>query len=125
MQLLRVTAGSAEVGYLYNFVEAGQMLAYQSGFHFGLTERNHHPGLVTHALAVQQALDAGLDGYDFLAGQARYKQQLSHQTYAMATFTLHRPSLGLWLEQTWCRVRGRFTVPVVASSTSATPSSAS
>ncbi|MEI6027431.1 MAG: GNAT family N-acetyltransferase [Betaproteobacteria bacterium] len=125
VQLLRVTAGSAEVGYLYNFVEAGQMLAYQSGFHFGLTERNHHPGLVTHALAVQQALDAGLDGYDFLAGQARYKQQLSHQTYAMATFTLHRPSLGLWLEQTWRRVRGRFTVPVVASSTSATPSSAS
>ena len=122
VQLLRVTAGSAEVGYLYNFVEAGQMLAYQSGFHFGLTERNHHPGLVTHALAVQQALDAGLDGYDFLAGQARYKQQLSHQTYTMATFTLHRPSLGLWLERAWRSVRARFTPPASASAPPSTPS---
>ena len=122
VQLLRVTAGSAEVGYLYNFVEAGQMLAYQSGFHFGLTERNHHPGLVTHALAVQQALEAGLDGYDFLAGQARYKQQLSHQTYTTATFTLHRPSLGLRLEQAWRRIRARFTPPVSASAPPSTPS---
>ena len=106
LQLLRVTAGSAEVGYLYNFVQGGQMLAYQSGFHFGLTDRNHHPGLVAHALAVQWALDTGLDGYDFMAGEARYKQQLSHQTYLMTTFTLHRRSLGLWLEQAWRRVRG-------------------
>ncbi len=105
LQLLRVTAGSAEVGYLYNFVQGGQMLAYQSGFHFGLTDRNHHPGLVAHALAVQWALETGLDGYDFLAGQARYKQQLSHHTYAMATVTLHRRSLGLWLEQAWRRAR--------------------
>ncbi|MFN9278925.1 MAG: GNAT family N-acetyltransferase [Rubrivivax sp.] len=122
VQLLRVTAGREEVGYLYNFVESGQMLAYQSGFHFALTERNHHPGLVTHALAVQQALDAGLDGYDFLAGEARYKQQLSHQTYAMATFTLHRPSLGLRLEQAWRRVRARFAPPASASASASTPS---
>jgi CelD/BcsL family acetyltransferase involved in cellulose biosynthesis len=101
VQLLRLTAGSEEVGYLYNFVHGGQVLAYQSGFHFGLTERNHHPGLVTHAQAVQQALVAGLDGYDFLAGEARYKQQLANQTYPMTTFTLQRPSLGWRLEQLW------------------------
>lgn len=101
VQLLRLTAGSDEVGYLYNFVHGGQVLAYQSGFHFGLTERNHHPGLVTHAQAVQQALDAGLDGYDFLAGEARHKHQLAHQTYPMTTFTLQRPCLGWRLEQLW------------------------
>ena len=106
VQLLRLTAGSDEVGYLYNFVHGGQMLAYQSGFHFGLTERNHHPGLVTHALAVQQALEAGLDGYDFLAGEARYKQQLANQTYPMTTFTLQRPSLGWRLEQLWRGCQG-------------------
>jgi CelD/BcsL family acetyltransferase involved in cellulose biosynthesis len=120
VQLLRVAAGSAEVGYLYNFVEGGQVLAYQSGFHFGLTQRNHHPGLVTHALAVQRALDQGLDGYDFLAGEARYKQQLSHQTYAMTTFTLHRPSLGLRLEQAWRQVRGRIGRPAPAGAAPST-----
>ena len=121
VQLLRLTAGSAEVGYLYNFVEGGQVLTYQSGFNFNLTGRNHHPGLVTHALAVQRALDAGLDGYDFMAGLAPYKQQLSHQSYAMASFTLHRPSLGLWLEQTWRRARGWSTAPGVAPSLPAAP----
>jgi CelD/BcsL family acetyltransferase involved in cellulose biosynthesis len=117
VQLLRVTAGSAEVGYLYNFVEGGQMLAYQSGFHFDLIECNHHPGLVTHALAVQHGLDTGLAGYDFLAGQARYKKQLSHQTYDISNITLHRPSAGLWLEQAWRRVRGRLALPVIADAT--------
>jgi CelD/BcsL family acetyltransferase involved in cellulose biosynthesis len=122
VQLLRVAAGSAEIGYLYNFVEGGQVLAYQSGFHFGLTQRNHHPGLVTHALAVMRALDQGLDGYDFLAGEARYKQQLSHQTYPMTSFTLHRPSLGLRLERAWHRVRGRLGRPALVE---ASPSTAS
>ena len=116
VQLLRVTAGSTEVGYLYNFVEGGQVLAYQSGFNFGLSERNHHPGLVMHALAVQRALDADLDSYDFLAGQARYKQQLAHQTYAMTSYTLHRRSLGLWLEEAWRRARGQFVAQARASS---------
>lgn len=101
VQLLRLMAGSDEVGYLYNFVHGGQVLSYQSGFHFGLTDRNHHPGLVTHALAVQKALDDGLQGYDFLCGEARYKQQLAHQIYPMTAFTLHRRSLGLWLEEAW------------------------
>ena len=106
VQLLRLTAGSDEVGYLYNFVHGGQVLAYQSGFHFALTDRNHHPGLVTHALAVQQALEQGLDGYDLLAGEARYKQQLASEVYAMSSLTLHRSSLGLRLEQAWRALRG-------------------
>lgn len=113
VQLLRLMAGEQEVGYLYNFVHAGQVLAYQSGFHFALTERNHHPGLVTHALAVQRALEAGCEGYDLLAGQARYKEQLASQRYAMSRFSLHRSSLGWRLERAWrawCAWRGR--VPI-------------
>jgi hypothetical protein len=73
-------------------------------------------------ISAHQALEAGLDGYDFLAGQARYKQQLSHQTYTTATFTLHRPSLGLRLEQAWRRIRARFTPPVSSSAPPSTPS---
>lgn len=109
LQLLRLTAGQQEVGYLYNFVAGTQVLAYQSGFHFGLLTRNHHPGLVTHALAVQQALEEGRQGYDFMAGDARYKQQLSNQPYTVSHFTLHRRSAGLWLEEAWRRHRARFT----------------
>jgi CelD/BcsL family acetyltransferase involved in cellulose biosynthesis len=106
VQLLRLTAGPDEVGYLYNFVHRGQVLAYQSGFHFGLTGHNHHPGLVTHAQAVQRALDDGLDSYDFLAGEARHKQQLASHAYPMTTFTLQRSSVGWQLEQLWRASQG-------------------
>lgn len=105
VQLWRLQAGPQEVGYLYNFAHGGQVFAYQSGFHFGLTDRNHHPGLVTHAWAVQQALDAGWLSYDFLAGEARYKEQLAHQRYTMTGLTLHRGSVGLWLEEAWQHLR--------------------
>ena len=111
VELLRLTAGKDEVGYLYNFVHGRQVLAYQSGFHFALTDRNHHPGLVTHALAAQRALERGMDGYDLMAGEARYKQQLANHSYTMSSLTLHRPSLGWWLEQAWRALKGPGTRP--------------
>lgn len=109
VQLLRLTAGSEEVGYLYNFLHGGQVLSYQSGFHFGLMARNHHPGLVVHVLAAQRALEHGFDAYDLLAGEARYKQQLGSLRYPMSSFTLHRVSWGWRLEQVWRGWRHRFS----------------
>jgi CelD/BcsL family acetyltransferase involved in cellulose biosynthesis len=99
--LLRLAAGAHEIGYLYAFVHRGQVLAYQSGLRSDVVARNHHPGLVLHALAVQHAADAGLAGYDLMAGDARYKQQLGSQGYPMLSYSLHRPGPALWLEEGW------------------------
>jgi len=101
IRLLRLAAGTHEIGYLYAFVHRGQMLAYQSGLRNDVVARNHHPGLVLHALAVQRAADEGLAGYDLMAGEARYKQQLGSQCYPMLTYSLHRPGPALWLEEGW------------------------
>ena len=101
IRLLRLAAGTHEIGYLYAFVHRGQMLAYQSGLRSDVVARNHHPGLVLHTLAVQRAADEGLAGYDLMAGEARYKQQLGSQRYPMLTYSLHRPGPALWLEEGW------------------------
>jgi CelD/BcsL family acetyltransferase involved in cellulose biosynthesis len=101
IRLLRLAAGTHEIGYLYTFVHRGQMLAYQSGLRNDVVARNHHPGLVLHALAAQRAADEGLAGYDLMAGEARYKQQLGSQCYPMLTYSLHRPGPALWLEEGW------------------------
>lgn len=101
IRLLRLVAGEHEVGYLYAFVHRGQMLAYQSGLRSDVLPRNHHPGLVLHALALQRAADEGLACYDLMAGEARYKQQLGSQRYPMWTYSLHRPGPALWLEEGW------------------------
>lgn len=101
VQLLRVHAGEHDIGYLYNFVHRGHVSCYQSGFNYGLLPQNHHPGLAVHAQAIRHCSEQGLDVYDFLAGAARYKQQLSTERYAMTDLSIHRDSASLRLEQAW------------------------
>ncbi len=75
--LLRVTCEETIVGILYNFVYRSRMLAYQSGFSFEPQAPQAKPGLTCHSLAIRLALTQGLQVYDFLAGDSRYKRSLS------------------------------------------------
>lgn len=89
VQLLRISAGEKVLGVLYNFVWQGRVSSYQSGFAF--SERNKlKPGLVCHTLAVKHCLDLGLNVYDFLAGDHRYKAQLSTDRGTMRWLRLER-----------------------------------
>lgn len=99
--LLRVHAGDQDIGYLYNFAHERTISAYQSGFNYGALEKNSHPGLVSHALAIQHFLDAGYSEYDFLAGDSRYKRQLSTRNYDIVTLALHRDNFSLRLQKQW------------------------
>ena len=80
VELLRVTAGSRVVGYLYNFRFRNAVSAYQSGFAYDDDDPHAKPGLTCHHLAAEAALVEGLDRYDFLAGDGRYKDSLSNAT---------------------------------------------
>jgi CelD/BcsL family acetyltransferase involved in cellulose biosynthesis len=85
--LLRIEAGAHVIGYLYNFRFRGRVSAYQSGFDYAAAELHQKPGLTCHHLAAEMYLGAGMDSYDFLAGEAQYKTSLSN-----ASAMLH------WLE---------------------------
>ena len=76
IQLLRVSAGQQTVGVLYNFVYRGKVYFYQCGFRY-TDDRRLSPGRVTLAMAIQYCLDAGLDDFDFMAGEASHKKELS------------------------------------------------
>ncbi len=82
--LLQVTNRETIIGILYNFVHDGRMLAYQSGFAYGEPGGAAKPGVTCHHAAIGYALAQGLDTYDFLAGEDRYKRSLAN---AMATQT--------------------------------------
>jgi CelD/BcsL family acetyltransferase involved in cellulose biosynthesis len=75
--LLTVSCSGTAVGVLYNFVYQGRMLAYQSGFAYRPGEAQAKPGLICHSRAICLALEQGLDVYDFLAGEDRYKRSLA------------------------------------------------
>lgn len=86
--MMRISADGAVIGILYNFVHRGRMSAYQGGFAYTVAEPKAKPGLTCHYRAIRSAIERGLDVYDFLAGEDRYKRSLadrSHrQIWAMA-----------------------------------------
>lgn len=84
VELLRITAGSTVVGYLYNLVRDGQACAYQSGFDYPGAGPHAKPGLTCHHLAIEMHRARGGLSYDFLGGADRYKRSLAN-----AEGTLH------------------------------------
>ncbi len=76
IQLVRVRAAGATIGCLYNFIWRDRVLQYQTGLAMSADSR-HKPGYVCHTAAIEHAARAGLEVYDFLAGDHRYKRSLS------------------------------------------------
>jgi CelD/BcsL family acetyltransferase involved in cellulose biosynthesis len=87
VELWRVTAGSAVIGYLYNFQYRGRVLAYQSGFDYAVSDRRAKPGLTCHYLAIERAMIEKRACYDFMAGDDRYKRSFSNATSTLYWLT--------------------------------------
>jgi CelD/BcsL family acetyltransferase involved in cellulose biosynthesis len=90
--LYRVHAGGETVACLYGMVDRNRMLFYQSGV-VELTDQKLKPGLVAHALCMQACLERGLDAYDFLAGDSRYKRELATGEERVAWGRLSRSTI--------------------------------
>ncbi len=71
IDVLRLTAGEEEIGYLLNFVLDRTVYQYQSGFSYAHPKLI--PGYLTHALAVQYYMDREFATYNFLAGENQQK----------------------------------------------------
>lgn len=102
VELWRISAGPAVIGYLYNFQHRGRILAYQSGFDYATADRRAKPGLTCHHLVIEKSLTAGPICYDFLAGDDRYKRSLSD-----TATTLHWLTLGPRLDPARLTARAR------------------
>jgi CelD/BcsL family acetyltransferase involved in cellulose biosynthesis len=96
VQLLRISAGTTALGYLYNFRRGGTVLAYQSGFDDALGALR--PGYVSHVLALAASAAGGAARYDFLAGENQLKHSLGSERYALFSHRIAKPRLGLRLE---------------------------
>ena len=89
IELLRITAGEQIVGFLYNYRFRFRVLSYQSGFDYADIGPHRKPGLTCHHWAIERALQEGMNYYDFLAGEDRYKRSLSN-----AEVMLHWAEIG-------------------------------
>lgn len=99
IQMLRISVGDTELGYLYNFVHRGRVVFYQSGFRTGLLDKQDRPGLVCHALAVEHNARNGQHTYDFTAGDYRYKSSLATGREPQGTHVFQRDGVLPRLEE--------------------------
>jgi CelD/BcsL family acetyltransferase involved in cellulose biosynthesis len=106
VELLRATAGTRVLGYLYNFIYGGRVYNYQCGF-VPEPDNRHRPGLVTHYLACERAKAAGLDVYDLLAGDARYKRSIAKPNEELVWCRIQKPNPLLIAERLARRIKGR------------------
>jgi hypothetical protein len=104
--LYRASAGGETVGCLYGMVDRGRLLFYQGGL-ADSADSKVKPGLVAHALCMQECLERGIDAYDFLAGDARYKRELATAETRVAWGRLTRRTPRALLSGTLRRIGAR------------------
>jgi CelD/BcsL family acetyltransferase involved in cellulose biosynthesis len=97
IELLRMTTATRTLGCLYNFVWHGRVAFYQSGL-AEPADRHDKPGYLCHAAAIETAAAAGLEVYDFMAGDDRYKQNLATDEVTLVWARLQRPLARFALE---------------------------
>ncbi len=97
VEVVRISAGGAPIGYLYNFIYRGRVYYYLSGFAYE-ADPKLKPGMVSHYLCIDRHLAAGADTYDFMAGENRYKTSLGSPGADMLAIVLERPTLKVRLK---------------------------
>ena len=107
VELIRARAGQSVLGYLYQFLYRGRVMAYQAAYPPAADNR-HRPGLVMHYLAIERARAAGYKVYDFLAGDARYKRSFGSQENTLVWCRLQKPHPLSHAEGMLRRLAGRF-----------------
>jgi CelD/BcsL family acetyltransferase involved in cellulose biosynthesis len=99
IDLVRIDTGDKPVGYLYNFVLNGVAGNYQTAFAYDETDSKLKPGMVCHTLMMQNYLARGLDKYDLLMGEQRYKRSLSSHEVRLSWLALHRSRIRYFLDR--------------------------
>jgi CelD/BcsL family acetyltransferase involved in cellulose biosynthesis len=87
---LKITAGNTLLGYLYMLETAQQALFYLSAIKMQTTDNKIKPGLSMHCAAIEYYEAQGFTQYDFLAGQARYKTQMSNAHYPVYQVDMYK-----------------------------------
>ena len=124
VELFRIARGDEPIGYLFNLVRDGHVLAFVSGMRFE-DDNRLKPGLVSHALAIQRHAEEGAAVYDFLAGAARYKANLGRPGPEFVYLLIQRATpmtrAERHLRRVWSGLRRRRGLPSVPASVPGAP----
>ncbi|MFT6087116.1 MAG: CelD/BcsL family acetyltransferase involved in cellulose biosynthesis [Glaciecola sp.] len=89
-KLLTIAAGDFILGYLYILISDKHILFYLSAINYADLGNKYKPGLTMHSYAIEYFKNLGYDNYDFLAGPARYKEQMSNNSYPVYHISMYK-----------------------------------
>ena len=104
VELVSLSVGQDPLGYLYNFLDRGRVHYYFSGFRFD-DDNRLKPGLVCHTLCIDHHVAAGMDVYDFMGGDQRYKLELGRPGPQIMTLAMQLPNWKLAAERPLKRLK--------------------
>ena len=98
VQIAVLTLDKVELGYLVNFVYNNKVYFYLSALQEN-SDNKIKVGLTLHYEAIQYYSQQGIESYDFLGGDARYKKSLSNQKYGLEIKCFYRDMFLFRLER--------------------------
>ena len=107
--ILKIRAGETLLGYLYMLEKAQQALFYLSAIKIQSSDNKIKPGLSMHHAAIDYYAAKGFTHYDFLAGKARYKSQMSNAHYPVYQVDMYKRTWQNHLLLTAKQIKSHFT----------------
>lgn len=97
VDLLKINLNESTRVYLYNFIAQKQVYFYLSAIsefagHVGF-DNKAKPGLIAHFMAIEHYKRLGFKCYDFMGGDARYKESFSNEVIELYIAKFQRSSL--------------------------------
>lgn len=107
VRLWRLRAGNHVISIVYNLRTETTESFYLGAVNPDVDAR-FQSGLLAHVLIMDQCLREGLEFYDFMAGDSRYKRQLASGAETLYWIVLQRPRLRFFVEDFLRRWRDTF-----------------
>lgn len=98
VDLCRVDVAGQAIAYFYNFTYNRRVYFYLSGL-VSEDDKALKPGLLGHSLCIQRYIEKDMDYYDFMGGEARYKQSLGRESIPIFQVSLQKDLIKFRLER--------------------------
>jgi len=108
IDVIKVSVAGKPIAYFYNFVYGNKVYFYLGGSVLE-SEARLKPGLVGHALCIQHYIENGLDFYDMMGGEHRYKNNLAASHATLYKIRLSKRSLSVVAEHAARRAKNFFS----------------
>lgn len=97
VQLIRISFGNHVLGYLYNLIDRNIAYSIQSGFNYS-DDKNDRPGIISHFVVTNDYIRRNIERYEYLAGEAQYKESLSNDHRSFCWYQIQRKTSYLFIE---------------------------